>query len=194
MKVLAISGSPRREGNTVILLNKVLEPIKKAGIECELLSLSGMKLFGCTACTGCRKEPPESPRCVMETRDDFKGIIQKMLDADAIILGSPVYFGSATPEIMAVLHRAGYAIRGTQRQHLKGKIGAAVVSARRAGHNFTLAQLNYFFQINGMITPGSSYWNLGFGGAAGEVENDKEAMTTMSNLGENILDLLKRLR
>lgn len=195
MKILAINGSPRKNGNTSILLEAALKPLREGGAECEILSLSGMVLHGCIACMGCRNnKSSQSLRCVQEDKDDFKGLLPKFLEADAILLGTPVYFGSATPELMALLHRIGYVIRGSQQPLLKGKIGASIVVARRAGQNFTLAQLNYFFFINGMILPGSTYWNIGFGGAPGDVQNDAEGLGTMKALGENITDLLNKLK
>lgn len=194
MKALAVNGSPHKAGNTSILLETVLGRLKARSIECETLSLSGLSVHGCIACMGCRKDNGEFPRCVQEDKDDFKGIMEKFLSADALILGSPVYFGSATPELMAVLHRVGYAMRGKKTPFLKGKVGAAVVCARRAGHNFTFAQINYFFLINQMIVPGSSYWNNGVAGAPGEVKNDAEGLKTMETLGDNIGELLIKLR
>jgi multimeric flavodoxin WrbA len=195
MKVLAINGSPRKNGNTSILIDAALEPLRKIHAECEVISLSGMRIRGCIACLGCRNNnDPDNPRCTQEDKDDFRGMIPRFLGADAIILGTPVYFGSAVPELMALLHRAGYAIRATQKPLLRGKIGAAVAVARRAGQNFTLAQLNYFFLINGMTVPGSTYWNMAFGGAPGEVKNDAEGIATMRALGENIAELLTKLK
>jgi multimeric flavodoxin WrbA len=194
MKVLAVNGSPRKKGNTSILLETVLGKIRPNGFKCEVLCLADFKINGCIACGGCKKEKGDLPRCVQEDKDDFKGMIEKFIGADAIILGTPVYFGSATPEIMALLHRVGYAIRSKKKPVLKNKVGAAVVVARRAGQNFTLAQINYWFQINEMIIPGSSYWNIGFGRGIGDVKNDKEGLETMERLGENIVALLGKLR
>ncbi|OGS34075.1 MAG: hypothetical protein A2293_05665 [Elusimicrobia bacterium RIFOXYB2_FULL_49_7] len=194
MKALAVNGSPRQEGNTALLLSTVINRLSGQGIEVELLSLSGRNLHGCIACMGCKNPDNEHPRCIQEDLDDFKGILDKFLAADIILLGSPVYFGSATPELMAVLHRVGYAVRGGKKAWLKDKLGAAVVCARRAGQNFTFAQLNYFFFINQMIVPGSSYWNIGFGGPAGSVKNDTEGLSTMETLGDNLASLLKKLK
>ena len=194
MKVLAINGSPRKNGNTAILIDAVLEPLRKIHAECEVVSLSGLNIHGCIACLGCRNADPNKPRCSQEDKDDFKGMIERFLAADAIILGSPVYFGTAVPELMAVLHRVGYAVRASKKPLLRGKIGAAVTVARRAGQNFTLAQINYFFFINGMTVPGSTYWNMAVGGAPGEVKNDAEGIATMQALGENIAELLGKLK
>jgi multimeric flavodoxin WrbA len=194
MKVLAVNGSPRKNGNTAVLIETALVRIRSRGIETETLGLSGLSIHGCIACYGCKKVEGSTPRCTQEDKDDFRGMLPKFLSADGIILGSPVYFGSATPEIMALIHRAGYAIRSKNKTLMNNKVGTAVVVARRAGQNFTLAQLNFWFQINGMIMPGASYWNMAFGNAPGEVKNDKEGMATMEKLGDNIADLLTTLK
>lgn len=193
-KALAINGSPRKNSNTGIMLEKVLERLRLRNVECETLNLSGLRIQGCIACMGCRKEPANAPRCVQEDKDDFKGLLPKLIEADVILVGSPVYFGSATGQIMSFLQRAGYALRGKNIAYLKGKIGASVVVARRAGQNFTFAQLNYFFLINEMIVPGSTYWNMGSAMGPGEVVNDAEGMATMERLGDNIGELLLKLK
>ena len=112
--------------------------------------------------------------------------------ADGIIIGSPVYFGSATPQIMALLDRAGYV--GIKTQAFDRKVGAAIAVARRAGANFTFAQLNYFFLINGMIVPGSTYWNVGYGRNPEEVKDDEEAVRTVHNLAKNMAWLIKKIK
>jgi multimeric flavodoxin WrbA len=109
------------------------------------------------------------------------------------LVGSPVYFGSATPQVMAMLDRVGYVAR-KHPQLLRRKVGAAIVVARRAGQNFTFAQLNYFFLISEMIVPGSSYWNIGYGREIGDVEKDEEGIGTMKILGQNMAWLLKKVR
>ncbi|MDD3469329.1 MAG: flavodoxin family protein [Thermoguttaceae bacterium] len=191
MKVLAISGSPRRGGNTETLLRAVLEPIAAAGVETELVSLADHKVKGCTACTGCTRS--ETVRCV-QPDPAFDGMVEKFMEADGILIGSPVYFGSATPEMMALLDRIGYVCRGNPKKlnFLRRKIGAAVAVARRTGCNFTFAQLNYFFLINEMLVPGSNYWNNGYAALPGTVVKDDEAMRVAQRLGENFLWLLQK--
>ena len=122
----------------------------------------------------------------------MKGFWTSSPTADGILIGSPVYFGSATPQTMALLDRVGYVAR-KHPQLLRRKVGAAIVVARRAGQNFTLAQLNYFFLISEMIVPGSTYWNMAFGREKGEVRNDAEGMDTVKNLARNMAWLMKRL-
>ncbi len=189
MRVLGISGSPRPGGNTDILVNTALEVLAAEGLDTEFLSLANRPIKPCVACRGCFAS--DTIRCV---QDDpaFEGILDKFAQADGILIGSPVYFGSATPQIMALLDRVGYVAR-KHPQLLRRKVGAAIVVARRAGQNFTFAQLNYFFLISEMIVPGSTYWNVAFGREKGEVRNDAEGMDTVKKLAENMAWLMKRL-
>ena len=183
MKVLALSGSPRKDCNTDTLLRTALEVLDHHGIETEFMTLSGKMIRPCTACMACTKQPI----CVIE--DDFEPFFQAMLAADGIIVGSPVYFGSATAEIMALLDRAGYVAR--KNGHLfSRKIGGPIVVARRAGQNFTFAQLLMWFMINGMVVPGSSYWNIAFGSHECDVCEDEEGMKTVRDFAENVAWLL----
>ena len=128
----------------------------------------------------------------MQDDPAFDGVLEKFQAADGILVGSPVYFGSATPQVMALLDRVGYVGR-KHRQLLRRKVGAAIVVARRAGQNFTFAQLNYFFLVSEMIVPGSTYWNVAFGREKGEVANDAEGLETVTNLARNMAWLMKKL-
>ena len=190
MRVLGISGSPRRGGNTDILIETALAELAGAGIETEFLSLADRPVKPCTACRGCFAA--DEIRCVQED-PAFEGILEKFAAADGILVGSPVYFGSATPQTMALLDRVGYVSR-RHTELLRRKVGAAIVVARRAGQNFTFAQLNYFFLISEMIVPGSSYWNVAFGREKGEVRNDAEGIETVNILARNMAWLLERVR
>ena len=189
MRVLGISGSPRRGGNTDILVNSALEVLAAEGLQTEFLSLADRPIKPCGGCRGCFAG--ETMRCVQED-PAFDGILDKFAEADGILIGSPIYFGSATPQIMALLDRVGYVARKYP-QLLRRKVGAAIVVARRAGQNFTFAQLNYFFLISEMIVPGSTYWNVAFGREKGEVRNDAEGMETVKNLAGNMAWLMRRL-
>jgi multimeric flavodoxin WrbA len=189
MKVLGISGSPRRGGNTDILINTALTTLAEEGIETEFLSLADRRILPCVACGGCFN--PETIRCVQED-PAFEGVLEQFIAADGILVGSPVYFGSATPQVMALLDRVGYVAR-RHREILRRKVGAVIVVARRAGQNFTFAQLNYFFLVSEMIVPGSTYWNVAFGREKGEVRNDAEGMETVKNLARNMAWLMKKL-
>ena len=186
MNVLAISGSPRKGGNTDTLIGVALATLEEKGIETEFITLAGKTILGCNACMACTKEL----KCVIE--DNFDPIFRKMINASGIIVGSPVYFGSATPEIMALLDRAGYVSR--RHGHLfSRKVGGPITVARRTGQNFTYAQLLMWFSINGMIVPGSSYWNIAFGGRKADVLEDEEGVKTIRNFAENMAWLLEKI-
>ena len=188
MKVIGISGSPRKEGNTEIAVGLALEEIGKQGIDTELISLAGEEIAPCRACMSCKR----GPKCAIE--DDFQQIFEQIVEAEGLIVGSPVYFGSATPETMALLDRLGYVARNNDNL-LRRKVGGPIVVARRAGQNFTYAQLVFFYTINEMIVVGSTYWNIAFGSSEkGTVTNDKEGMTTAWNFGKNIASLIKTLK
>jgi multimeric flavodoxin WrbA len=189
MKVLGISGSPRRGGNTDILINNALQVLAQEGLETEFLSLADRPIKPCVACGGCFAV--DEMRCI-QNDPAFEGILEKFASADGILVGSPVYFGSATPQTMSLLDRVGYVAR-RHPELLRRKVGAAVVVARRAGQNFTFAQLNYFFLISEMIVPGSTYWNVAFGREKGEVQNDAEGLKTVQNLASNMAWLMKKL-
>jgi len=189
VKAIAINGSAREAGNTEILLKKCLSILKEQGIEGELIRLCEKKITPCNACTLCFKN--KDMKCVI-TNDAFQEVFDKMLAADIIILGSPVYFGSATADITALLDRAGYVSRANGNVFSR-KLGGPVVVARRAGQNFTYAQLMFWFMINDMIMPGSTYWNIGFGAAIGEVNEDQEAIQTVTRFAENLAWLAKKL-
>ena len=190
MKVLAINGSPRKNGNTEILLNVVLKEVEAAGATTELISIGGKKIKGCVACMKCKKE--KDGRC-HKKNELANEIIEKMIEADAIIIGSPVYFSDVTAEVKALIDVAGYSLRSAGNP-LKRKIGAAVIAVRRAGGIHTFDSINHFFLINEMIIPGSSYWNIGIGREKGDVKEDAEGIKTMETLGRNIAWLLKKLK
>jgi multimeric flavodoxin WrbA len=188
MKVIAFNGSPRKEGNTRKMIDRVLIKLNEDGIETEVFQLGGNLISGCMACMKCREN--KNSKCVIN-KDIINECISKMLEADGIIIGSPTYFSNVTTEIKALIDRCGYVSRSNG-NFLKRKVGAAVVAVRRAGGIQVFNSINDFFLINEMIVPGSSYWNLGYGGPVGTVENDDEGMKTMDTLGENIAWLLKR--
>ena len=190
MKVIGINGSPRKGGNTEIVLKTVFQELEKEGIETELVQVGGKLVHGCTACLKCREM--KDGRCHINN-DYINQIIPKMLEADGIILGSPVYFADITTEMKALIDISGYVTRGNGHL-LRRKVGAAVVVERRGGAMHAFETLNNFFLINQMIIPGSSYWNFAFGGIPGDVLNDAEGMNTMRTLGENMAWLMKKLK
>lgn len=182
MKAIAICGSARASGNTEVLLQKCLDKLQSEGVEGELVRLCDHEVAGCLACNKCFKA--KDGKC-SGTDDDFGPIFEKMIAADIIVVGSPVYFGSATPEMMALLDRAGYVSRANDHM-LSRKIGGPVVVARRAGQNFTYAQLMMWYMLNDMVVVGSTYWNIAFGMKRGEVVNDTEGIETIERFAENL--------
>jgi multimeric flavodoxin WrbA len=189
MKVIAFNGSARKEGNTAILLNLVLDELKAEGIETELYSLAGKPIQGCIGCFKCFEK--KNKRCNVE-KDIVNECIQKMIEADGVLLGSPTYFADVSAGMKALIERCGMVGRANGDLYTR-KVGAAVVAVRRAGGIHVFDSLNYFFTISGMIIPGSSYWNLGIGRQPGEVNNDNEGVQTMKNLGKNMAWLLKKI-
>jgi multimeric flavodoxin WrbA len=189
MKVVLFNGSQRKEGNTYHSLNIVMEELEKEGIDCEYIWLGGQNLKGCTACGACAEN--KDGKCVLGD-DNMNEYIQKMLDADGIILGSPTYFADVSANMKALMERAGYVCR-VSGDLLRRKIGAAVVSVRRGGGAHVFSSLNYFFLIAQMIVVGSSYWNLGFGKDPGDVLDDEEGVQTFKTLGKNVAYALEKL-
>ena len=190
IKVVAFNGSARKGGNTSILLRRVLQQLESEGIETELVELSGLKIHGCRACNECSRN--KDHRCGQKN-DDGNALIEKMEQADGILLGSPTYFANISPEIAALMDRACY-VAMANGALFRRKVGAAVVAVRRAGAIHAFDTLNHFFLISEMIVPGSTYWNIGIGREIGDVERDIEGMRTMKTLGKNMAWLLKKIK
>jgi multimeric flavodoxin WrbA len=190
VNVVAISGSARKDGNTAILVRRVLAALESDGISTEFLQLSGKRVHGCTACMKCA----ETKDGTCPGLSDFisQECIPKAIAADGIIIASPVYFGDVTTETKALIDRLGYASRQSGNM-LARKAGAAVVAVRRAGALHALDTINHLFLACEMVVVGSSYWNVGMGRAIGEVESDEEGLRTMDDLGRNMAWVLKRL-
>ena len=190
MKVLGINGSPRKGGNTELLIREVFKALEAEGIKTEFFQLGGKKVNGCIACMKCRKAA--DGKC-HQKNEVINKLIKKMLKADGIIIGSPVYLADISTETKALIDVAGYALGGAGKP-LKRKPGAAVIAVRRAGAIHAFDSINHFFLINEMIIPGSSYWNIGIGRNKGEVLKDEEGMRTMKVLGENMAWLLEKTK
>jgi multimeric flavodoxin WrbA len=189
MKTLAICGSPRKNGNTEWLLNRALDHLEKAGHDVRLLRLADKNIKPCDGCGACGKTKDRT--CIIGG-DDFVECFEAMLEADIILVGSPVYFGSATPQIMTLLDRAGYVSRANGNLFAR-KLGGPIVVARRAGQNFTLAQLLMWYMINDFVVPGSSYWTMAIGRAPGDVQTDEEGLRTVDRFAENLAWLAEKL-
>jgi multimeric flavodoxin WrbA len=188
-KVVAFNGSPRKEGNTARLLAEVLAELEKEGIETELVQIGGRQVHGCTACGKCFEN--QDGKCVIDN-DFVNDCIEKMAAADGIVIGSPTYFADVSTETKALIDRAGFVAIANGGMFAR-KAGAAVVAVRRAGAVHAFDTINHLFGISQMFTVGSSYWNLGLGLDAGDVEKDEEGLMTMRNLGANMAWLLKRI-
>ncbi len=189
MKILAFNGSPRKGGNTEILLKTVLKEIESEGIETELVQLGGNLLRGCTACYACAKN--QDKKCVFDD-DMMNECIAKMIEADGIVIGSPSYFSNVSTEVKALIDRAGVVCRANGGL-LHRKIGASVCAQRRSGGTNVQDTISKLFFISGMVVPGSTYWNFGVGKDKGEVLEDTEGMANMADLGKNIAWLAKKL-
>ncbi len=190
MRVVAFNGSSRKNGNTTMLLRHVLAELETEGIETEIVELAGKRFAGCTACMKCAET--KDNRCHGVKDDGLNACIEKMLAADGIIIASPTYFANCSAVTQALIERSGFATRKTG-MPLARKVGAAVVAVRRGGAIHAFDSVNHWFQINGMIVVGSSYWNIALGREIGDVESDAEGIATMVNLGRTMAWALKKL-
>ncbi len=186
MKVVAFNGSPRKDGNTTILINHVLRELEKEGVETELVQLSGNEIRGCIACYKCFENKDQ--HCAVKN-DIANECIEKMLGADGIVLGSPVYFTDVTTEMKALIDRVGFVSRANGWM-FRNKVGVAVVAVRRAGAFHTLDTMNHFLLGGQMVVPG---YGIGVGMAKGDVEKDKEGIQGVKTLGQRMSWLLKKL-
>ena len=189
MKVVAFNGSGRKDGNTAILLRVVLDELAKEGIETELIQLAGNPLQGCIACFKCFQN--KDKKCAV-TNDKLNEYLAKMMEADGVLLGSPVYYADASASIKALIERCGLVSTANGGLYTH-KVGGAVAAVRRAGAIRTFDTLNHFFQYSQMFIVGSTYWNVGIGREPGQVKEDAEGIRTMENLGRNMAWLLKKI-
>lgn len=187
MKVLGINSSARKDGNTAHLMNKVLNELNKAGFETELTQLAGQIIEPCKACFACGGKG----NCV-HNKDRFQELFNKMKDADAILLGSPVYSANISANMQALLERAAV-VCDMNSGLFAYKVGAAVAVARRGGALQAIDTMNHFFLNHEMFVTGSTYWNMGYGQLPNDVLNDHEALANMENLGQNMAYLLQAL-
>jgi multimeric flavodoxin WrbA len=182
MYALAINGSPRKGGNTELLLKAVLSELNDAAWETELVKVGGTAIRGCLACEKCFEN--KDNQCTNK-KDKFNGIFLKMLKADAIILGSPTYFAAVSADLKALIERSGYVAYANDHA-FSGKIGAAVVAVRRGGATHAYDTINHMFQMSRMVIPCSTYWNMGFGLGKKDVLEDDEGLANMRHLGKSI--------
>jgi multimeric flavodoxin WrbA len=189
MKVVALNGSARKDGNTALLINVVFEELKKEGIETELIQMSGKPIQGCIACYKCFKN--QNRRCSVD-KDMLNEIITAMEPAEGILLGSPTYFSDVSSGMRAFIERCGFVARANDYM-FKGKVGAALTAVRRAGAVPAFSSMNLFLHYMQMFMPGASYWSIGIGRDPGDVLKDDEGIQTMKSLGQNMAFLLKKI-
>ena len=189
MKVVALNGSARKDVNTAILLNFVLDELKREGIQAELIQLAGQSIAGCRACYKCFQN--KDRRCAVK-KDILNDLLEKMESADGILLGSPTYFSDVSAGMRAFIERCGFVARANDYM-FKRKVGASVVAVRRAGGIPAFNSMNLFLHYMQMVMPGASYWSIGIGREPGDVLKDEEGIQTMKTLGQNMAWLMKKL-
>ena len=186
MKVVAFNGSPNQKGNTYHAIKLVTAELEKEGIETEIIHVGNKSIRGCLACGQCAKNKNET--CIIP--DEVNEWIQKMKEADGILLGSPVHYSAIAGTMKSFLDRAFYVI-GVNNDLLRHKVGASVVAVRRSGGLPTFNQLNNYINYSEMLIPTSNYWNVIHGTKPGEALQDEEGVQIMRVLGKNMAWLLK---
>ena len=186
MKVLLINGSPRKNGNTFIALSEIAKQLAQNGIESEILQVGTKPVRGCIACGTCKTK--KDNRCVFD--DDLcNRVNEKMEDADALVIGSPVYYGQPNGSVLSLVQRMFYSAG----ELYANKPAAAVAVCRRGGATAALQTMNMPFQIMNMPIVTSQYWNIVYGREAGEAALDQEGMQTMRTLADNMAFMLKNM-
>lgn len=186
MKVLLINGSPHEKGCTYTALWEVAKQLLRGGIESEIFWIGAKPIGGCTACGACKGKG----KCVFGEKDGVNACIEKMQQADAVVIGSPVYYAGPNGSLLSLLDRVFYAAGGT----FALKPGAAVVSCRRGGASATFDRLNKYFTISSMPVVSSQYWNSVHGNTPEEVRRDEEGLQVMRTLADNLTWLLRCLQ
>lgn len=185
MKALLINGSPREKGCTYTALTELQKTLETEGIAVELLHVGHQDIRGCIACRKCQ----ETGRCVFD--DIVNEVAPKLAEADAFVIGAPVYYASPAGGAISFMDRLFFSTRGIDKTM---KVGAAVVTCRRGGNTSTFDVLNKYFTISGMPIASSQYWNMVYGACAEEVERDAEGLQTMRTLGRNMAFLMKSIQ
>ena len=187
MKALLVNGSPRAKGCTYTALTELKKTLEAEDIEVELIHIGHKEIRGCIACRKCHSTG--SSKCVFD--DVVNEVAPKLAEADAFVIGSPVYFASPAGGAVAFMDRLFFSTLNIDKTM---KVGAAVVSCRRGGNTSTFDMLNKYFTINGMPIAGSQYWNMVYGGTPEEVLQDQEGLQTMRTLGRNMAFLMKSIQ
>ncbi|NLC76334.1 MAG: flavodoxin family protein [Clostridia bacterium] len=186
-KVILLSGSPRAKGNTMLVMDACAEIIRQEGVEAEVISLHDKKIRSCIACYRCG----ELGRCSIDD-DGLNEIIEKVKAAEGLIVGAPVYYGTARGDLMSALQRIGM-VAGRNGRWLSWKVGGPIAVARRGGLSASYQEMLMFYFISEMIVPGSTYWNIVFGKEPGTAGEDVEGMETVKRFSANVAKLIKKL-
>ena len=184
MKVLLINGSPKAKGNTSIALNEMIKVFEAEGVETKYFHVGNKAIRGCVACLKCF----ENDRCVFN--DIVNEVRPHFMEADGVVVGTPVYYGSPNGTALAFLDRLFYS---TFTKDKTMKVGAGVVICRRGGASAAFDVLNKYFAMNNMAIAGSQYWNMVYGLEPGECEQDAEGLQTMRTLARNMTFLMKSI-
>jgi multimeric flavodoxin WrbA len=187
VNVILLSGSPRKNSNTMDVLDVCAKEIEKNGLSTEIIPLRGMTIQSCVACNKC----VEKGNCVLN--DGLDKIIEKIRKANGFIPAAPVYFGTARGDIMSAFQRIGKVSRGTD-EFLSWMVGGPIAVGRRGGHTLTLQEMSMFFPINDMIMVGSRYWNIVFANAEGTTSEDSEGLEMVKLFGKNVAKLIKKIK
>lgn len=182
MRALLINGSPRAKGCTYTALTELKHTLEAEGIDVALIRVGHLDIHGCIACRKCH----ETGKCVFD--DIVNEIASKLAEADAFVIGAPVYYSSPAGGAISFLDRLFFSTMGIDKTM---KVGAAVVTCRRGGNTASFDVLNKYFMMNGMPVASSQYWNMVYGGSAEEVLQDKEGLQTMRTLGRNMAFMMK---
>lgn len=185
MKVLVVNGSPHLNGCTDRGLREVEETLKANGVEVERVNIGNKDIRGCIGCGFCRA----NGRCVFN--DAVNETAPKLAEADGLLVGSPVYYAGCNGQVLSFLDRLFYSTSGTIDKAMK--VGAAVISSRRAGSTSAFDEINKYFTISAMPVVSSTYWNEVHGFTAEDVETDLEGLQTMRNLGKNMAFMIKAI-
>ena len=184
MKVLLVNGSARSKGNTFLALTEICQTLQKEGIESEIVQIGTKPVRGCIACARCKANADN--RCVFDD-DVCNTISEKMKECDALVVGSPVYYGQPNGAVLALIQRMFFSA-GT---YFTGKPAAAVAVCRRGGATAAFQTMNMPFQMMNMPVVTSQYWNIVYGREEGQATLDTEGMQTMRTLAQNMAYLLK---
>lgn len=187
LKALLVNGSPRAKGCTYTALTELAKTLEAEGIEAEIIHVGHKNIRGCIACRKCHSTG--SGKCIFD--DVVNEVAPKLAEADAFVIGSPVYFASPAGGVVSFMDRLFFS---TLNEDKTMKVGAAVVSCRRGGNTATFDMLNKYFTICGMPVASSQYWNMVYGGEAEEVLEDKEGLQTMRTLGHNMAFMMKSIQ